>query len=339
MDIDFVVTWVNSDTVTWKNNFRVAKGSDNLNPEYIGSTRFREEINFKFWFRMVERNCPWVRYIYVVTNGEFPEWLNKYSSKIKPIVHSDYIDSKFLPTFNSNAIELGLGKLPGLSENFVLFNDDMFVVKPIEKSFFFKQGFPVDEMIFYPMIPMTSFDHTMFNNMFLFNKRFSKNKVFEKNNGKIFSIHYGRKLIWQFFAKLVPGFFGFRNPHVPIAYNKSMFNEAYKCFKLDAEQTTSHIFRSDRDISHWLFRYYQLASGNWIVRSPKKIGYISLNELNLKKILKVVNGKSNTAVVCLNDDDSNVNNSTISIVNNKLQELYERKSDFEVNTSYERNHQ
>lgn len=71
----------------------------------------------------------------------------------------------------------------------------------------------------------------------------------------------------------------------------------------------------------------------------QKIGYISLNELNLKKILKVVNGKSNTAVVCLNDDDSNVNNSTISIVNNKLQELYERKSEFEVNTSYERNHQ
>lgn len=337
MDIDFVVTWVNSKTPAWEKEFKAAKAKyDNLSLEYSGNNRFREEIDFKFWFRMVEKNCPWVRYIFVITNGEFPEWLNKFSPKIKTVVHSDYINPGALPTFNSNAIELNLGKLPELSENFVLFNDDTYIVKPLNKDFFFKNGLPMDEMIFYPTIPMTDFDHIMFNNMFLFNKKFSKHEVFKNNKGKIFSFHYGRKLVWQIFAKIVPGFFGFRNPHVPISYKKSNFNKAYECFKNSAEKTTSSIFRSNEDINHWLFRYYQLAKGQWTVRSPKEIDYLSLNKLNLEKIMKIINGKDRAALVCLNDDDNIVDNGVVNKINGELQKLYSKKSEFEVNISNEK---
>jgi hypothetical protein len=48
-----------------------------------------------------------------------------------------------LPTYNSFAIEQYIDKIPGLSEHFVLMNDDFFIGRPVEKSKFFTfEGYP-----------------------------------------------------------------------------------------------------------------------------------------------------------------------------------------------------
>ena len=58
-----------------------------------------------------------------MTNGQEPSWLNLTSATI--ISHDQIFEKNdHLPTFNSRAIESHLHRIPGLSENFLYFNDD-----------------------------------------------------------------------------------------------------------------------------------------------------------------------------------------------------------------------
>lgn len=69
-----------------------------------------------------------------------PEWLNTECPKLRIVRHEEYIPSEYLPTFNSNVIELNLHRILDLSERFINFNDDMFVIGETQKSDFFENG-------------------------------------------------------------------------------------------------------------------------------------------------------------------------------------------------------
>jgi hypothetical protein len=45
--------------------------------------------------------------------------------------HRSIIHSRYLPTFNSHAIEGHLYRVPDLSERFIYFNDDMFLGRDV----------------------------------------------------------------------------------------------------------------------------------------------------------------------------------------------------------------
>lgn len=76
--------------------------------------------------------APWVRKVYIVTNGQIPFWLNLDSPKIQLIQHSDIADDEsILPTFSSAAIETFIHRIPGLSNNFLYLNDDIFLSAPL----------------------------------------------------------------------------------------------------------------------------------------------------------------------------------------------------------------
>ena len=125
--IDFVVTWVDGNDVAWQaEKIRYSpKKTDSGNEE----NRFRDWGLMKYWFRGIEKFAPWVNHVYFITWGHVPEWLNLEHEKLSIIKHSDYIPDEYLPTFNSNVIELNLHRIPQLSEHFVLFNDDMIFFK------------------------------------------------------------------------------------------------------------------------------------------------------------------------------------------------------------------
>ncbi|MFB8533120.1 hypothetical protein [Enterococcus casseliflavus] len=55
-----------------------------------------------------------------------PSWLETNNKKINLVKHEEIMPSTSLPTFNSQAIELCLNRIEGLSTNFVYFNDDVF---------------------------------------------------------------------------------------------------------------------------------------------------------------------------------------------------------------------
>ena len=71
-----------------------------------------------------------------MTCGQRPSWLTPHP-RISFIDHSQIIPSEFLPTFNSHVIEAFLCEVPGLSEHYVYFNDDVFLARPAVPELFF----------------------------------------------------------------------------------------------------------------------------------------------------------------------------------------------------------
>ena len=142
MDIDFVVTWVDSNDPKWQEEFRKYKGITTTADQ--SKARYRDWDFFKYWFRAVEKYAPWVHKVYVITNGKFPDWINPSCDKLALVKHSDYIPEQFLPTFNSRTIEFYMNRIKGLSEHFVYFNDDMYLNAPVSPEYYFRNGLPCD---------------------------------------------------------------------------------------------------------------------------------------------------------------------------------------------------
>jgi hypothetical protein len=84
----------------------------------------------------VEKFAPWVNHVYFVTWGHYPQWINLEHPKLMLIRHKEYIPKKYLPTYNSNIIELNLHRISSLSEKIILFDDDMFLTDYVDEKDF-----------------------------------------------------------------------------------------------------------------------------------------------------------------------------------------------------------
>ncbi len=143
--IDIVFTWVNSDDPEFlqqKENY-----AGKINPELkkhrheiFDPARFESRDELKYALRSIELYAPWVNHIYIVTNGQIPKWLDLGNKKISLINHSDIIDEKYLPTFNSHVIESCLHRIKNLSENYIYLNDDVMLTRPVGPKYFFLTG-------------------------------------------------------------------------------------------------------------------------------------------------------------------------------------------------------
>lgn len=86
----------------------------------------------RYSLRSLEANAPWIRHIYIVTNGQVPSWLDTSNPRVSIVPHDAiFANRSVLPTFSSLAIEFNLHRIPGLSETFLYFNDDVFLGRPV----------------------------------------------------------------------------------------------------------------------------------------------------------------------------------------------------------------
>ena len=93
---------------------------------HFTASRFADNQELRYSLRSVEKFAPWVRQIFIVTNGQIPSWLNLDNPRIKIVTHAEIFTNKsHLPTFSSPAIESHLHKIPGLSKKFIYLNDDV----------------------------------------------------------------------------------------------------------------------------------------------------------------------------------------------------------------------
>lgn len=101
------------------------------------ASRFIDNEELRFSLRSVEKMAPWVRHIYLVTNGQIPYWLNINHPRLTVVTHSDiFVNQSHLPTFSSPAIECHLHRIGGLSEDFIYMNDDVMFGNKIYPSDF-----------------------------------------------------------------------------------------------------------------------------------------------------------------------------------------------------------
>ncbi|CAA9389976.1 MAG: hypothetical protein AVDCRST_MAG60-1437 [uncultured Nocardioides sp.] len=136
--IDLVYTWVDGDDPEW-NAARAARDGADTRPEAAGPARFRSRDELRYSLRSVHLFAPWVRHIHLVTAGQRPSWLADHPC-ITLVDHRDILPADALPTFNSQAIETALHRIPGLAEHFVYLNDDVFLGRPTRPELFFAPG-------------------------------------------------------------------------------------------------------------------------------------------------------------------------------------------------------
>ena len=134
--MDAVITFVDGSRPQWRAQYAKAVGGV---PSF---TRFRDWETLRYLFRGLDRNAPFIGNVYLAVSDEdqVPEWVNRKTVKV--ITHQDFIPEKLLPTFSSNVIEMWLHNIPGLSEEFLYFNDDVFILNPCGTEDFFVGGKP-----------------------------------------------------------------------------------------------------------------------------------------------------------------------------------------------------
>mgnify|MGYP002623596626 CR=1 FL=1 len=324
--IDFVIIWVDGNDPKWQKE--KAKYSPNKNTD-SRNIRYRDWENLKYWFRGVEKFAPWVNKIYFVTCGHYPEWLNKDNPKLVCVQHSDYMPKEYLPTFSANPIELNLHRIKGLSEQFVYFNDDMFICKKVKKEDFFKNKKPCDMAVFNPI---TGVDETFVsleqNVNLIINRHFKKNSIVKKNLNKYLNIRYGKYNMRTFFCLPFSRIQGFYEAHSCNPFLKSTFNEVWDKEFETLDETSKRKFRSTQDVNQYIFKYWQFCKGNFKPKYNKRKSIRIFD--NLDKACNIIK-KRKYQIVCLND--SNSSEEEFNIAKKKIIECLERilpeKSSFE----------
>lgn len=304
--IDFVVLWVDSSDPAWQH--QRAQYAPRVLDNGSDENRYRDWDLMRYWFRSVERFAPWVNQIFFVTNGQVPRWLNLDHPKLRLVQHSDYIPSKYLPTFNSNVIELWLHHIPGLSEQFVLFNDDMFLTAPVEPSDFFLNGLPRESALL-DMATAASFEdclpHMLINNSSVLNRHFQKKSVLRKHAGKFFTLSYGKDLMRNILLSPFRYFSTFRDPHLPSSYRKDTFRQVWQAEEALLLETSQNRFRSKGDLTHWLMKCWQICQGNFAVRPTSWGRHWELWEDDIDRICADLLSQKYRSV-CINDSKSNI---------------------------------
>ncbi|PIK39204.1 putative N-acetylglucosamine-1-phosphotransferase subunits alpha/beta-like [Apostichopus japonicus] len=107
----------------------------NLEMEFDGDmspNRFEDNEALRYSLRSLEKHAPWIRNVYIVTNGQIPAWINLDNSRLTLVSHSEiFVNQSHLPSFSSPAIESHLHRIPGLSEKFIYLNDDTMFGKDV----------------------------------------------------------------------------------------------------------------------------------------------------------------------------------------------------------------
>ena len=303
--IDFVILWVDGSDTDW---LREKQKYDETIDVDKAINRYRDWDTLKYWFRGIEKFAPWVHKIYLVTWGHIPKFLNIANEKIEIIKHEDICDKKYLPLFNSSAIELNINKIKGLSNKFVYFNDDMFIIKKTKPSDFFKNGKPCDEYSECPITPTPNddvFPHILLNNLCIINRRFNKKETYRKHRKLFFNMKYGKGLIRTLTQLPYEYYTGFHNPHLPQAFNKKYFDLIWEEELDSVIGTLNNRFRAKTDITQYLVRDIQMLSGDFAPRKPNIGKVFNLSNDNAKVIRHIKNQK--TKVICINDTDPNLN--------------------------------
>ena len=299
--IDFVVTWVDGSDPIWREKKSRYDGSvDTFQKSMNSEKAYRDWGTFKYWFRGVERFAPWVNKVYLVTDDQKPSWINVDNEKLVLITHKDIIDKKYLPVFSSNSIECNIHKIHDLSEHFVVFNDDMYLTAPVSpEDFFSYEGLPKYNTALSPIIPERfGTGNFQINNMEIITSHFTKKEVLK--NGHFFSPKQGLKnVIKSFLYKNSKFICGFWESHLPYPLLKSTMQIVWEKEKDILEKTSASRFRSASDVNIWLFKYWQIASGQYSIGNPKLGGLFSLDNAGPEFWDLLNSGKYQ--IMCIND--------------------------------------
>ncbi len=237
---------------------------------------------------------------------------------------------------------INLHKIKGLSEQFVYFNDDLFILKPLKQETFFKQNLPVNVAIM-DIIESSELAPILLNNMKVINQNFnkkitkdkSKNSIILKNFFKWFNFSYGSRIKRTLSLMQWPYFTGFLEYHHPQPFLKTTFNEVWKKENKLLKKVSASKFRNSDEINQYLFKYWQFVTGSFYPdtykNAYKKRKYCGVT--GSEDAIKVSKYLDNNKYEMLCINDKILNDSEFDFcknqINSALERVLETKSSFE----------
>ena len=302
--IDFVLAWVDGSDPEWQRRKAQIVGDLSTDERVL---RYREWGLLPYWFRGVEKFAPWVRKIHFICDQEPPAWLNTDHPKLHIVRHEDYLPDAYRPAFSSHPIELNMHRIPGLSERFVYFNDDMYLVSAISPEDFFRHGLPVDNAVMNPIstadLKVAEYENRilyyLFNDVQYLNRRYDLYECIRKHPQKWFSPVYGKYLRRSLMLLPWQRFLGFLVGHLAQPFLKQTFVKAWETDADILDATSRRHLRDDHDVNQWLLRMFQLAEGNFTPGKPTEKTFFILTENN-DEIIRVITGQKKP-MICIND--------------------------------------
>ncbi len=263
--MDAVITYVNGNDPLWQQDFRAAV------PGVPVARRYRDWGTLPFLLRGIERHMAFIDRVLLVVarESQVPDWLD--CAQVQVILHADIIPEAFLPTFNSTTIELFLHRIPGLSERFLYFNDDIFPLQDINEMDFFPEGRPAIGFA----------RHLFSGNLF---------KRQTRNADALARQALGLRL----------GALFLRPQHTCSPMLRSACEEVFDRLGSRLFDTIT-LVRDAKNVNQYLFSDYQLLSGRAVARR------VPSRHLSLATATPAMLGKAirqpNQKILCLNDVD------------------------------------
>ena len=139
--IDAVITWVDGSDEDYKK-----KIENHLTTSTNYKRQYLQVNEIEYCVKSILKFAPFVRRIFIVTDNQKPSFKNLedliVSNKIKIVDHKEIFKGyeKYLPTFNIRSIDAVLHRIEDLSEMFVYFNDDVFLINKIREEDWFVEN-------------------------------------------------------------------------------------------------------------------------------------------------------------------------------------------------------
>jgi hypothetical protein len=295
MEIDLVYLWVDGSDSEWMARKRAFFGNDSQKGPGDGSLckgsseadckgRWCDNDELRYSLRSVEAFAPWIRKIFIVTDGQTPAWLDTDNPRVQIVDHAGIMPREALPCFNASVIEHYLWRIPDLGERFLFANDDMFLGAPVEPGFFFAP----DGRPFVRLTPK------MFGKL-----RLALKRAFGKGLS-----HYRRMLfdsarrVEELTGKYYSGI-----PHHNIdAYTRDDYRHAVEVVFRDAvAASATHHIRTDGDFHRSAIGLWTLATGRarmkYVISKSEGLRLRVRNPDGFKAILR-----HSPRLFCINDD-------------------------------------
>lgn len=294
--IDAVITWV--DGYDRIHQHKLASHLTALGierPETAAPTRFNQCGEINYCVKSILRFAPWIRTIYIVTDTQTPPIVQQlagtpHEGRIKLVDHRDIFlgFEHCLPTFNSVTIESMLWKIKGLSEQFIYFNDDVALMRPVQSNHFF-QG---DQVVLRGKWKITSNSraYTFYNHIL-------------KTIGQPKALNLHRQVQENSAALAGIKNWFFHLPHVPFPIKKSTLEQFFSNHPEVLSNNIKHPFRAkDQFLPVSLAHHLEIQHKTAVIENSIRAVGVDASRHSLKEIKSKLNHaeKDNrVAFVCM----------------------------------------
>ena len=101
----------------------------------------RDDGIVKYLIRSIIKHMPWVRTIFLFADPmPVSRWLSEFGDRVQLVNRCERYIGGHCPTQNGLAVLLNIHTIPGLSEHFIVTDDDILITKDLSRDYFFKDG-------------------------------------------------------------------------------------------------------------------------------------------------------------------------------------------------------